>query len=65
MATPTRIEIEGGRIESNDFFFDEIGESIPIIKDDDSQFDLQNPPSLPLAVSQLSHQLIFAAHSSG
>lgn len=69
MATPTRIEIEeeieGGRIESNDFFFDEIGESIPIIKDDDSQFDLQNPPPLPLAVSQLSHQLIFAAHSSG
>lgn len=69
MATPTRIEIEeeieGGRIESNDFFFDEIGESIPIIRDDDSQFDLQNPPSLPLAVSQLSHQLIFAAHSSG
>lgn len=69
MATPTRIEIEeeieGGRIETNDFFFDEIGESIPVIKDDDFQFDLQNPPSLPLAVSQLSHQLIFAAHSSG
>lgn len=69
MVTPIEVEeeeVEGDHIETTDFFFDKIGDSIPIklSQHDNSEFDLQNPPSLPLAVSERSH-LIFVAHSSG
>ncbi|KAJ0021494.1 hypothetical protein Pint_31484 [Pistacia integerrima] len=68
MGTPIEIEeeIEGDHIVTTDFFFDKIGDSIPIKPPEhvNPKFDLQNPPSLPLAVSERSH-LIFVAHSSG
>lgn len=67
MATRFEIEedTEGDHIQTTDFFFEKVGESIPIKPDvEDSQFDLQNPPSLPLAISQRS-RLLFVAHSSG
>ncbi|KAK3204827.1 hypothetical protein Dsin_018873 [Dipteronia sinensis] len=58
-------DIEGYRLDTTDFFFDRIGDSIPIKSDDEtSKFDLRNPPSLPLAVSERS-RLLFVAHSSG
>ncbi|KAK2641566.1 hypothetical protein Ddye_023329 [Dipteronia dyeriana] len=58
-------DIEGDRFDTTDFFFDRIGDSIPIKSDDEtSKFDLRNPPSLPLAVSE-RYRLLVVAHSSG
>uniref|UniRef100_A0A2P2KIN4 Uncharacterized protein MANES_15G110800 n=1 Tax=Rhizophora mucronata TaxID=61149 RepID=A0A2P2KIN4_RHIMU len=56
-------EIEGEHVESIDYFFDRIGKGIPI-SSNSPVFQLQSPPSRPLAVSQ-HHFLIFLAHSSG
>ncbi|KAF2314580.1 hypothetical protein GH714_027753 [Hevea brasiliensis] len=55
-------DIEGGREDSEDYFFDKIGKPIPIVKGD--AYQLQSPPSRPFAVSE-HHRLIFVAHSSG
>ncbi|CAL1373154.1 unnamed protein product [Linum trigynum] len=62
-----RIELEeeavGPRFVNNDYFFHRIGKPIPILQQSSPHpFDLQNPPSRPLAVSS-SH--LFLAHSSG
>lgn len=56
-------EIEGERVESNDYIFERIGEPVPI-QHDESCFDPQGSPSRPLAVSE-KHGLVFVAHSSG
>ncbi|KNA07375.1 hypothetical protein SOVF_172500 [Spinacia oleracea] len=56
-------QIEGESIETNDYFFCKVGDSIPLMSDG-SAFDANNPPAIPLAISQRSG-LIFAAHSSG
>lgn len=56
-------EIEGDRARTADFIFCRIGESVPL-KPSDYGFDLQNPPSQPLAVSELSG-VLFLAHSEG
>lgn len=56
-------EIEGGNVGTTDYYFDRIGEPVPI-KPHDSNFDVESPPSQPLAVSEL-HGLIFVAHSCG
>ncbi|KAE8672042.1 Detected protein of unknown function [Hibiscus syriacus] len=55
-------EKEGEHVETKDFFFEKIGEPVPVRSD--FQFDLQSPPSKPLALSQRL-QLLFLAHSSG
>ncbi|CAN0887469.1 Nuclear pore complex protein NUP214 [Linum grandiflorum] len=58
-------EEDGPQITNNDYFFDKIGMPIPILKQSSPPpFDLTNPPSRPLAVSE-AHRLIFLAHSSG
>ena len=66
-------EIEGECVNNTNFYFDQIGEPLPIKPsnfDSDSDFDsdpifnLQALPSQPLAVSKL-HCLIFVAHSDG
>lgn len=63
----SRVEIEeekeGEHVETIDYYFERIGEPIPL-KSGDAQFDLENPPSQALAVSEL-RQLVFVAHSSG
>ncbi|XP_010501170.1 PREDICTED: nuclear pore complex protein NUP214-like [Camelina sativa] len=56
-------DMEGDRIPTNDFYFERIGEPISI-KEDDAQFDLENPPSQPLALSE-RRGVVFVAHSSG
>ncbi|KAL6275110.1 hypothetical protein ACE6H2_018711 [Prunus campanulata] len=56
-------EIEGERVESNDYIFERIGEPVPIQRDE-SCFDPQGSPSRPLAVSE-KHGLVFVALSSG
>uniref|UniRef100_A0A803LXZ4 Nuclear pore complex protein NUP214 n=1 Tax=Chenopodium quinoa TaxID=63459 RepID=A0A803LXZ4_CHEQI len=56
-------QVEGERIETNDYFFCKIGDSIPIMSDG-SIFDANNPPAKPLVISE-SSGLIFAAHSTG
>ncbi|ONH98938.1 hypothetical protein PRUPE_6G001200 [Prunus persica] len=56
-------EIEGERVESNDYIFERIGEPVPIQRDE-SCFDPHGSPSRPLAVSE-KHGLVFVAHSSG
>ncbi|XP_059429559.1 nuclear pore complex protein NUP214 isoform X2 [Corylus avellana] len=56
-------EIEGGNVGTTDYYFDRIGEPVPI-KPHDSNFDAESPPSQPLAVSEL-RGLIFVAHSGG
>jgi len=56
-------EIEGERIETNDYFFDKLGDGVHVMSDG-AIFDVQNPPAKPLAVSE-RFGLIFAAHSSG
>lgn len=53
--------IEGDRVDTTDYFFERIGESVPV-KTPPFHFDLQNLPSQPLAVSD-SH--IFVALPSG
>ncbi|KAK8655127.1 hypothetical protein V6N13_107718 [Hibiscus sabdariffa] len=55
---------EGEHVETKDLFFEKIGEPVPVISQPDSLFDLQSPPSQPLAFSQRL-QLLFLAHSSG
>ncbi|KAK4608191.1 hypothetical protein RGQ29_001836 [Quercus rubra] len=60
-------EVEGEFVNNTDFYFDQIGEPLPIKpfdSDSDPIFDLQALPSQPLAVSEL-HRLIFVAHSDG
>ncbi|GMH12801.1 hypothetical protein Nepgr_014642 [Nepenthes gracilis] len=56
-------EIEGERMESSDYYFDKIGDAVPL-KPFDSQFDLQSLPAQPLAVSE-RFRVIIVAHSSG
>lgn len=56
-------KIEGGRVDTTDYYFDKIGEPLPI-KPEDSNFDVGSPPSQPLAVSE-RHSLVFVAHSGG
>lgn len=56
-------EREAEHVETTDYFFDKIGESVPLTPNNPS-FDLQNPPSLPLAVSE-RFRLIFVAISNG
>lgn len=56
-------EVEGDRIQTTDYYFERIGEPI-CIKEDDAQYDLENPPSQPLAISE-RHGVVFIAHSSG
>ncbi|KAK8283510.1 hypothetical protein V6Z12_D08G100700 [Gossypium hirsutum] len=64
----SRLEIceenEGEHVETQDFFFEKIGEPVPVKSQPDSQFDLRSPPSQPLVLSQ-RFQLLFLAHSSG
>ncbi|XP_021278023.1 nuclear pore complex protein NUP214 [Herrania umbratica] len=57
-------EKEGEHVETTDFFFEKIGEPVPIKPQEDSLFDLRSPPSQALALSQ-RFQLLFLAHSSG
>ena len=60
-------EIEGKCVNNTDFYFDQIGEPLPIKSSDsdsDPIFDLQTLPSQLLAVSEL-HCLIFVAHFDG
>ena len=62
-------EIEGECVNNTDFYFDQIGEPLPIKpshpdSNPDPIFDLQALPSQPLAISEL-HRLIFVAHSDG
>lgn len=54
---------EGEHVETNDYYFEKIGEPVPV-KLNDSIFDPGSPPSQPLAVSE-SFGLIFVAHLSG
>ncbi|XVE70344.1 hypothetical protein DITRI_Ditri10aG0065100 [Diplodiscus trichospermus] len=64
----SRVEIveekEGEHVETRDFFFEKIGEPVRVRSKEDSEFDLQNSPSQPLAISQ-RFQLLFLAHSYG
>ncbi|XP_022945173.1 nuclear pore complex protein NUP214 isoform X1 [Cucurbita moschata] len=63
--TPIALEdsYEGEHVETNDYYFEKIGEPVPV-KLNDSIFDPGSPPSQPLAVSE-SFGLIFVAHLSG
>ncbi|KAF9597285.1 hypothetical protein IFM89_016426 [Coptis chinensis] len=56
-------EVEGDLKELEDLFFKKIGHSIPL-KPQPFSFDLQNPPTHPLAVSE-SPPVLFLAHSQG
>lgn len=56
-------EIEGGHVDTTDYYFVKVGEPVPI-KLQDSNFNAGSPPSQPLAVSEI-HGLIFVAHSGG
>ncbi|KAJ0249958.1 Nuclear pore complex protein NUP214 [Hirschfeldia incana] len=56
-------EVEGDRVGTTDYYFDRIGEPLRI-KEDDAQYDLDSPPSQPLAISE-RRGLVFIAHSSG
>ncbi|XP_010552295.1 PREDICTED: nuclear pore complex protein NUP214 isoform X2 [Tarenaya hassleriana] len=56
-------DLEGDHVDSTDYYFERIGEPIPI-KQDEGQFDLENPPSQPLAVSE-RRGVVFVAHTSG
>ena len=62
-------EIEGECVNNTDFYFDQIGELLPIKpshpdSNPDPIFDLQALPSQPHAVFEL-HRLIFVAHFDG
>ncbi|EOY32268.1 Nuclear pore complex protein, putative [Theobroma cacao] len=57
-------EKEGEHVDTTDFFFEKIGEPVPIKSQEDSLFDLRSPPPQALALSQ-RFQLLFLAHSSG
>lgn len=56
-------EIEGDHFDTTDYFFERIGEAVPV-KPQPFHFDPQAPPSQPLAVSEL-HGLVFVALPSG
>jgi len=56
-------ELEGDIIPTTDHFFVKIGEPVPL-NSNDSNFDLQTPPSQPLTLSQ-RFRLTFVAHSQG
>ncbi|KAL5563783.1 hypothetical protein UlMin_033530 [Ulmus minor] len=56
-------DLEADHVSTTDYFFDRIGDPVPI-KPSPFNFDPQNPPSHPLAVSDC-HGLIFVALSSG
>lgn len=56
-------EFEGDVVPTTDYFFVKIGEPVPL-NSDDSNFDLQTPPSQPLSLSE-RFRLTFVAHSSG
>ncbi|KAF5448069.1 hypothetical protein F2P56_033569 [Juglans regia] len=56
-------EIEGEHVDTTDYYFDKVGEPVPI-KLQDSNFDAGSPPSQPLAISEI-HGLIVVAHSGG
>ncbi|XVF37288.1 hypothetical protein REPUB_Repub19eG0133100 [Reevesia pubescens] len=66
MVRPVEIEEdkEGEHVETTDFFFERIGQPVPLRSQENSQFDLQSPPSQALALSE-RFQLLFIAHSSG
>lgn len=58
-------EVEGDQIGSKNYRFCLIGEPISIVSDVDSDiFDLEKPPSQPLALSE-RFGLLFVAHSTG
>ncbi|KAM7522789.1 hypothetical protein LguiA_012691 [Lonicera macranthoides] len=57
-------EVEGNQIGTKNYRFSKIGEPLPIKHDDADEFDPQNPPSQPLAVSE-RYGLVFVAHSTG
>lgn len=57
-------EVEGNEIGTKNYRFSKIGEPLPIKPDDAEEFDPQNPPSQPLAVSE-RYGLVFVAHSTG
>lgn len=54
---------EGEHVQTTDYYFEKIGEPVPV-KLNDSIIDPESPPSQPLAVSE-SFGLIFVAHLSG
>ncbi|XP_019055049.1 PREDICTED: nuclear pore complex protein NUP214 isoform X2 [Nelumbo nucifera] len=56
-------EKEGNREESADYYFDKVGEPVPL-KPHDSVFDLESLPAQPLAVSE-QFSAIFVAHPEG
>ncbi|CAK8571666.1 unnamed protein product [Lathyrus sativus] len=56
-------EFEGDVVPTTDHFFVKIGEPVSL-NSDDSNFDLQTPPSQPLSLSE-RFLLTFVAHSSG
>ena len=57
-------DIEGDRLDCDDYVFVKLGEPVPV-KPQDYSFNLQSPlPSQALAVSE-QYQLIFVAHSDG
>ncbi|XP_060973660.1 nuclear pore complex protein NUP214 isoform X1 [Cannabis sativa] len=56
-------ELDADRICSTDYFFDRIGEPVPL-KPPPFNYDLKSLPSQPLALSEF-HGLIFLALSSG
>ncbi|KAL9233598.1 hypothetical protein vseg_008572 [Gypsophila vaccaria] len=55
--------IDGEHVETDDYFFRKLGDSIPLTSND-AVFTSEFVPSKPLALSQ-RFGLIFAAHSSG
>ncbi|XP_047318048.1 nuclear pore complex protein NUP214 [Impatiens glandulifera] len=57
-------DVEGPRIVFGDYYFVEIGESVPIRFGDGPEFDNQTAPYQPLVVSE-QLGLLFVAHSSG
>jgi len=64
--SPTKIEpeeVEGEIIGTTDYFFDKIGEAIPL-KSSDFNFDVETLPLQALTISE-RFRLTFVAHSSG
>ncbi|KAG9136244.1 hypothetical protein Leryth_003840 [Lithospermum erythrorhizon] len=57
-------EIEGDQIGSRNYRFSRIGEPVSIKHPSDSQFDLDSPPTRPIAISN-RFRLLFVAHSQG
>ncbi|KAJ7954552.1 Nuclear pore complex protein [Quillaja saponaria] len=63
VAIELETEVEGEHEGTTDFFFEKIGEGVPL-KPHDSNFGPEPPPSQPLAVSE-RFRAIFIAYSSG